>query len=378
MRFIFLFLFISLTTKAQDSLYTREVLKFLTSKKCYGRGYVNGGMKTAADYIVKELRKNKTSPLFGTAYLQAYTHPVNTFPKKVDIKLNGEKLIPGRDFIVDPGCPSVKGHFNLTKKDSTHYFSSDTSKKFTITLQKKLTWSVDLDQNKVPHIDLLRSNVKEEVRTIDVNIQAKLIPHFLAHNIGAFIEGENNDSTIVLTAHYDHLGMMGKDCMFPGANDNASGTSMVLNFVNQFAANKPKYKTVFIFFSSEEAGLIGSRYFVEYPAIDLKKIKFLVNLDLLGTGDDGFMVVNGAIHTKQFEILENINKEKHLVKEIKKRGKAQNSDHYWFTEKGVPSFFIYTLGGVSFYHDIDDVEKTLPLTDYRDVFNLLLEFIGKL
>jgi aminopeptidase YwaD len=378
MRFIPLLLLISFLTKAQDSLYTREVLKFLTSKKCYGRGYVNGGMKNAAGYIVKELQKSKALPLFDKTYLQAYVHPVNTFPKKVQVKLNGKDLIPGRDFIVDPACPNVKGHFDLTKNDSTHYVSTDPKKKFSLTLQKKLTWSVALDQSDVPHVDILRSQVKDDARTLDVNIQAQLDPAFVANNIGAFIEGENNDSMVVLTAHYDHLGMMGKNCMFPGANDNASGTSMVLNFVKYFAKNKPKYKTVFIFFSSEEAGLIGSRFFTEHPAVDLHKIKFLVNLDLLGTGDDGFMVVNGAIYTKQFEVLENINKEEHLVREIKKRGKAQNSDHYWFTEKGVPSFFIYTLGGVSFYHDINDVEKTLPLTDYKDVFKLLVEFVSKL
>lgn len=378
MRFILLFFFYSFIAQAQDSLYTREVLKFLTSKKCSGRGYVNNGMKNAAKYIVKELKKNGASPLFGKEYLQAYHHPVNVFPGKINVKLNGKKLIAGRDFIVDPGCPSVKGHFDLAKKDSTHYVSSDTSKKITLTLQKKLTWSVDLNQNAIPHIDLLRSRIKEDPQALDVTIEAKMKEHFLAHNIGAVVEGENNDSMVVLTAHYDHLGLMGKDCMFPGANDNASGTSMVLNFVKHFAKNKPKYKTVFIFFSSEEAGLIGSRYFVEHSAVDLKKIKFLINLDLLGTGDDGFMVVNGAVYTKQFEILNNINKEKKLVKEVKKRGKAQNSDHYWFTEKGVPSFFIYTLGGVSFYHDIDDVEKTLPLTEYKDIFNLLIEFVGKL
>ena len=183
---------------------------------------------------------------------------------------------------------------------------------------------------------------------------------------------------VVFTAHYDHLGAMGKNCYFPGANDNASGTSMVLNFVKYYSEHKPKYKTVFIFFSGEEIGLLGSKYFTTHPSIDLKKVKFLINLDLLGTGDDGMMVVNGAIFTKQFELLEKINKEKQLVKEIKKRGKAQNSDHYWFTELGVPSFFIYTLGGVSFYHDIDDVEKTLPLTDYKDVFKLLTEFAEKL
>ena len=51
-----------------------------------------------------------------------------------------------------------------------------------------------------------------------------------------------------------------------------------------------------------------------------------------------------------------------------------NSDHYWFSENGVPCFFIYTLGGPSAYHDVNDVEKNLPLTDYVDVFKLITEF----
>jgi hypothetical protein len=99
---------------------------------------------------------------------------------------------------------------------------------------------------------------------------------------------------------------------------------------------------------------------------------------LLGTGDDGIMVVNGAILTKEFETLVKINEEKKLVKEVRKRGKARNSDHYWFTEAGVPAFFIYTLGGTTSYHDIYDTEKQLPLTDYEDVFRLLTEFVRHL
>jgi hypothetical protein len=90
------------------------------------------------------------------------------------------------------------------------------------------------------------------------------------------------------------------------------------------------------------------------------------------------MVTNGYTFEKEFNLLTEINKEQNLVKEIKRRGKAHNSDHYWFTEAGVPSFFIYTLGGIKAYHDVYDVEKTLPLTDYVDVFKLLTEFVGKL
>jgi Zn-dependent M28 family amino/carboxypeptidase len=113
--------------------------------------------------------------------------------------------------------------------------------------------------------------------------------------------------------------------------------------------------------------------------VDLKKIKFLINLDLLGTGDDGIMVVNGAIHEKEFEVLNTINAEKKLVKDIRKRGKAKNSDHYWFTEAGVPAFFIYTLGGkTTYYHDVMDKAETLPLTDYMDVMTLIELFVEKL
>ncbi len=378
MRYILIFFFLSFFLQAQDSLYTRHVIKFLTSEKYYGRGYVKNGLGIAADFIVGEIKKNKALPLFGNSYLQPYSHPVNTFPKKVEVNINGKILIPGRDFIINPECPTVKGKFEFIKKDSIHYVSDKSAMLCNIKLSKKLTYSVGISQNKNCSIEILRSKQTEEIKTAEINIEAEFIPEFKTNNIGTYIEGKNNDSTIVFTAHYDHLGAMGKGCFFPGANDNASGTSMVLNLIKYYSVHKPKYKTVFVFFASEEAGLIGSHYFVEQNSIDLSKIKFLVNLDLLGTGDDGIMVVNGAVFTKQFDLLEKINKDEHLIKEIKKRGKAQNSDHYWFTEKGVPSFFIYTLGGVSFYHDIDDLEKTLPLTDYKDVFKLLIDFANQL
>ena len=109
----------------------------------------------------------------------------------------------------------------------------------------------------------------------------------------------------------------------------------------------------------------------------LQKIKFLTNLDLLGTGDDGAMVVNAHTFTNDFEKLNTINENKQYLKQLKKRGKAANSDHYWFTEKGVPSFFIYTMGGIQAYHDIYDVEKTLPLTDYVDACKLLIDFYNQ-
>jgi len=90
-------------------------------------------------------------------------------------------------------------------------------------------------------------------------------------------------------------------------------------------------------------------------------MKFLVNLDLLGTGDEGMMVVNATeFFSPVCFFLTAINNEKKYLAKIGQRGKARNSDHYWFTEKGVPSFYFYTLGGIKAYHDIYDKAETLP------------------
>ncbi len=99
---------------------------------------------------------------------------------------------------------------------------------------------------------------------------------------------------------------------------------------------------------------------------------------MLGTGNEGIMVVNGSVFEKEFNLLTQINSSNNYLNAIKKRGKAANSDHYWFTEAGVPAFFVYTLGGVQAYHDVFDIEKTLPLTEYVDVFKLITSFVSLL
>jgi aminopeptidase YwaD len=374
LKVIFLLL-VATPTLAQDSLYTRQVLKYLCSKKCFGRGYVKNGLETAEKFIVAELRKAGTKPFLPSGYTQDFTQSVNTFPGACNVKLNGKKLVPGIDYILDPASAGVKGKFTLQRKDSVTLVATEGGKMVIVEQKKKLTFSVA--PNAVPQcvIELNSSRIKEKPHNIALKIGNKVASSFLSRNIIASVEGNaGSDSMVVFTAHYDHLGGMGKKTWFPGANDNASGVSMVLNLARHYASAPSRYKIVFIFFAGEEAGLLGSEFLVKSGILDLKKIKFLINLDLLGTGDDGIMVVNGAIHNAEFDLLARINNEKGLVKEIRKRGKARNSDHFHFSEAGVKAFFIYTLGGTTAYHDVQDVEKDLPLTDYKDVFKLIVEF----
>jgi len=175
---------------------------------------------------------------------------------------------------------------------------------------------------------------------LEVNIESQLKQNYLSRNVTAFVRGTTSpDTFIVFTAHYDHLGQMGDGTYFPGANDNASGTSMVLNFAKYFSEHPPKYSVAFICFSGEELGLLGSQYFVEHPQFALGKIKFLINLDIVGTGEEGIKVVNATEFPKQFDQLVKLNDETRSVKVVSPRGKAANSDHYPFYEKGVPCFW---------------------------------------
>lgn len=374
---ILLFAISFVNAQAQDSLYACKVINTLCSKQFAGRGYIKNGLDISAKYIVNELKKFKTQPLFNTGYYQWFDFNVNTFPGKMNVTVNGKGLKPGIDFIVSPESVGLNGKFNVEKKDSVTYIGNSETP-IVLSFKKKLTFSVSTESANYCAVELLNKSTINDIKTVEVNIENKLLNKYICKNICAYINGKNekNDTVIMLTAHYDHLGMMGSKTYFPGANDNASGVSMLLNLVKYYAQHPPKYKTVFVFFAGEEAGLLGSKYFTEHPVFELSKIKFLVNLDLLGTGDEGITVVNATEFKSQFETLKKINAEKNYLTLVKPRGKAHNSDHYWFTEKGVPSFFIYTMGGIKAYHDVYDIPKTLPLTKYNSVFKLLVDFIS--
>jgi aminopeptidase YwaD len=228
-----------------------------------------------------------------------------------------------------------------------------------------------------PDIDIMPDVIPDNLKTISLTINNQYIKDYTTHNITAFIKGEI-DTFIVFTSHYDHLGQMGKETYFPGANDNASGVAMVLDLANYYAhiKKKPKYSMAFIFFSAEELGLLGSKYYVQNPVFPLSKIKFLVNLDMVGSGDKGIKVVNGTVFKPEFDKLVELNQSNNYLSKVEIRGPAANSDHFPFYDKGVKCFFIYTLGEYSKYHSVDDMAKGLPLIEYEDLFKLLTGFVN--
>lgn len=370
---VILLLLVSPVAFAQDSVLARKTIDTLTSSRFWGRGYTRNGMAKAAAYLSAQLKTYGLNPMNGRSFMQSFSYPINTFPGKMEVTINNQVLVPGRDFIVGNESPGIKAKGKLIQRDRTHFINRQHH--ILLTLEDKLTWSAEQKVSDLTLIQLDKKVLKDLPGTFKINIKNKFIHSFKAVNICGIIKGTSHpDSVIIYTAHYDHLGGMGSKVYFPGANDNASGVSLVLNLAKYYAKHPQPYSIAFILFAGEEAGLLGSHYFSEHPLVPLNNISFLVNLDLEGTGIDGITVVNATLHPKQFALLQSINQQQHYLPQINPRGKAANSDHYFFTQKGVPAFYLYTLGGVKAYHDIYDISATLPLTAYNHLFKLLIKF----
>ena len=98
----------------------------------------------------------------------------------------------------------------------------------------------------------------------------------------------------------------------------------------------------------------------------------------MGSGEEGITVVNATLFEKEFKELQAINDENKLLAQVKSRGPAANSDHYWFTQAGVPAFFIYTMGPNKNYHDVFDLYENLSFVEYQDITTLLVEFTKRI
>ena len=386
----------------------------LCSEQYHGRGYVNSGDSLASEYIKAYFEENEIAPVNGN-YFQNFYFDVNTFPGAMEVVHGGKHLQPGTHFMVHPASngltktlqpkkitpielldpQNLKTTLLKIKNDSIFdallfdftKVAADTLKLLQKTVEelsadfpiieltnKKFTWSVSNFQFKNLYIQI-QDSVYEEDSDFNVHIASSLVKKHEARNVIGYVPArKKTEDFIVFTAHYDHLGQMGDSTYFPGANDNASGTALLLEMAKKIQQKPMKTNAMFIAFAGEEAGLIGSNFFVNHPQIDLNNIRFLINTDIMGSGEDGITVVNATLHEKEFALLKKINYKKKYLKEIKSRGPAANSDHYWFSQKGVPSFFMYTMGPNKNYHDVFDTYENLTFSATENVFHLIYDF----
>lgn len=405
------------SAEAQDTSRVRQHLNSLCAANMHGRGYVQGGDSLAAIFIKQKMEAAGLQPLtsLNGSYFQPFGMKINTFPGAMKLTMNGQTLTPGRDYIIKAASGSGRGTARIVYLDSAtlrdgqkvkKFFKQRLSKKAVMFRQqdypaitglpdsflKKMYRSrVLLETNEgltatladyqypLPVLALRADSLKNRLKgrkptKVSWQTEAHLKNH-RTQNVIAVVPGRKHpDKYIMVSAHYDHVGQMGKDVYFPGANDNASGTAMLLEMAHYFKQNPPDYNILFVAFAAEEAGLIGSKYFTENPPVPLKNIELMLNLDLEGTGG-GLMVVNGRVFTELYQRLDSLNKQENWLPKLRSRGKAAISDHYFLTEAGVEALYVYTLEPGPGYHDIYDRPEKIRLTGFTPVFKLLTTFI---
>jgi len=187
------------------------------------------------------------------------------------------------------------------------------------------------------------------------------------HNVVGMVKGTKNpNSYIVVGGHYDHLGMGGQGsgsrkpdtvAVHNGADDNASGSAGVIEMAQKIADNPLESSVIFITFSSEELGLIGSKYFVNNPVIDLKNVKAMINMDMVGRLDSlKRLSIGGTGTAAEADSILDLTLKNYDFKVVRNPQGSGPSDHSSFYFENIPVLFITTGVHDQYHTPADDLE----------------------
>lgn len=206
-----------------------------------------------------------------------------------------------------------------------------------------------------------------------------------AHNVVGVIEGSDpvlKDESIIIGAHYDHLGRGGEGSLAAregeihhGADDNASGTAGVLELARIFSTQRPKLKRtlVFIAFSGEEEGLLGSNYYVNHPLMPLDKTVAMINMDMIGRMKDRKLIVGGVGTAKEWRQLITAGSNGAFELTMNEDGYGP-SDHSMFYSKQIPVLFFWT-GTHNDYHKPSDTFEKINYNDEARILSLVARIV---
>jgi len=212
------------------------------------------------------------------------------------------------------------------------------------------------------------------------------------NNVIGWLEGENTNEIVVVGAHFDHLGMKNGG-IYNGADDNASGTVAVIQMAKAFSLLKDELKRTVVFqlYSGEEMGLLGSQYYCNNPTFprknpNIKNHIFMLNLDMIGYMDNGQDYANffRTAHNTNYantsfdllQIREELNQKYPFAKAITKTG-GGGSDHQSFSNKGVPTLWLFT-GTHSNYHRTTDTAEKINYDSMEKITKYGFELLWKI
>ncbi len=197
-----------------------------------------------------------------------------------------------------------------------------------------------------------------------ISLSAQFKPKTLTRNVLGKITGSDpnlKDEYVIIGAHMDHLGVDPLGEVMNGANDNASGTAVVMEIARVLKLNqvRPKRTVVFALWAAEEMGLLGSRYYADHPLVPLEKTIAYLNMDMVGHGSGNVNFRGIYYGPEAWEVLKAKLPKEILAYVRPGRGGPGGSDHSSFLAKGVPGFSINTEGYHFKYHQANDVVELI-------------------
>lgn len=221
-----------------------------------------------------------------------------------------------------------------------------------------------------------KTNPHEEVK-FNVNGDGTIT----GRNVVGFLDNKVKN-TVVIGAHFDHLGYggdgslhRGEKAIHNGADDNASGVALLLNLAGKLRNTNKNNNYLFIAFSGEEMGLLGSNYYVKNPTIDTKAVSYMINMDMVGRLKDSALAVYGTGTSPIFK--QTLKSHNNNFKLIQKESGVGPSDHTSFYLADIPVLHFFT-GQHSDYHKPSDDIETLNYKGMELVSNYIYNIISDL
>ncbi len=385
---------------------------YLADDKLEGRRAGTNGEKLAREFIQKKFEEIGLKPINSQQWFQAFEiYDGKQIEKSTHLIVNGHDLKAEKEFfpltyspnksteaavsiaLAESGVPWFVDVKELSdeNKDNPHFdLETAIKNKANAAASKGATALIIYNTSIVP--DDLKFNPKDrsdlanipvlyvtkeakqkymsdDAATLDIKLKTEIgEKKRTGNNIIGYLDN-GAPSTIIIGAHYDHLGYgedgnsmdrTGTKAIHNGADDNASGTAAMIELARLLKQSKNKKNNyLFIAFSAEELGLNGSKFFTENAPIDLKTVNYMINLDMVGRMNDSSHVVTvGGYGTSPAwsEILTPLNKKLPFTIKIDSSGTGP-SDHTSFYRKDIPVLFFFTGLHTDYHRPSDDANK---------------------
>jgi hypothetical protein len=316
--------------------------------------------------------ENSPHAFFATKIKQAIAH------KAAGVILVNDALSVARDN-QDEFVPTSSINVSQAKLAFTHISAVAADRILQVTPLKSGDKSLASMATIEKHLD---ENLKPISQVLDgwrVNYAAEFVSESAQTvNVAGMLEGEGPlaNETVVVGAHYDHLGFGGPGSRAPGdksvhngADDNASGTAAMIELARRLGkSGANRRRILFVAFSGEERGLLGSKFYAEKPLLALENTIAMFNYDMIGNLRDETVEVHGSGSGSTFDALIDKLDGDSPLKVKKSRNVFAASDHFSFYQKEIPVLFFFT-GTTPIYHTPDDDYETLNIAGISKVLD---------